>query len=146
MITFDFDTKDIQYLKADYDLKTVAEAVKKDIEENLTTVRSFDGSAIAPLKPSYAKLKQDKLGSVSIFDGFRKGSAKLINSIRMKKISNYEYEIFVSDANNNSNIMKYLQEGKKPLAGARRAFGIGKAGVQRVARLIEEALIIKNGR
>jgi hypothetical protein len=42
--------------------------------------------------------------------------------------------------------MKYLQEGKKPLAGARRAFGIGKAGVQRVARLIEEALIIKNGR
>jgi nicotinic acid phosphoribosyltransferase len=64
----------------------------------------------------------------------------------MKKINNYEYEIFVSDANNNSNIMKYLQEGKKPLAGARRAFGIGKAGVQRVARLIEEALIIKNGR
>jgi hypothetical protein len=145
MIEFKVDSN-IEYLNFDYDLKTVAQAVKKDIEENLTTVRSYDGSTIAPLKPSYAKLKQDKLGSVSIFDGFRKGSAKLINSIRMKKISNYEYEIFVSDANNNSNIMKYLQEGKKPLAGARRAFGIGKAGVQRVARLIEEALIIKNGR
>ena len=58
----------------------------------------------------------------------------------------YEYEIFVTDANNNSNIMKYLQEGKKPLAGARRAFGIGKAGAQRVARVIEEALKIKYGR
>ena len=145
MIEFKVDSN-IEYLNFDYDLKTVAQAVKKDIEENLTTVRSYDGSAIAPLKPSYAKLKQDKLGSVSIFDGFRKGSKKLINSIRTKKISDYEYEIFVTDANNNSNIMKYLQEGKKPLAGARRAFGIGKAGAQRVARLIEEALIIKNGR
>jgi len=145
MIEFKVDSN-IEYLNFDYDLKTVAQAVKKDIEENLTTVRSYDGSAIAPLKPSYAKMKLAKLGSEAIFDGFRKGSKKLINSIRTKKISDYEYEVFVTDANNNSNIMKYLQEGKKPLAGARRAFGIGKAGAQRVARVIEEALKIKYGR
>ena len=147
MITFDFDTKDIQYLKADYDLKTVAKAVKEDIEENLIEVRSYDGSQIAPLKKSYADMKYKKLRQAKIFDGFRKGSKKLINSIKMKKINDNHYQIYVSKANDNENIMKYLQEGKKPLNGARRAFGMGKAGVQRIAVFLEEALIIKaNGR
>ncbi len=147
MITFDFDTKDIQYLKADYDLKTVAKAVREDIEENLIEVRSYDGSQIAPLKKSYADMKYKKLRQARIFDGFRKGSKKLINSIKMKKINDNHYQIYVSKANDNENIMKYLQEGKKPLNGARRAFGMGKAGVQRIAVFLEEALIIKaNGR
>ena len=147
MITFDFDTKDIQYLKADYDLKTVAKAVKEDIEENLIEVRSYDGSQIAPLKKSYADMKYKKLRQAKIFDGFRKGSKKLINSIKMKKINDNHYQIYVSKANDNENIMKYLQDGKKPLNGARRAFGMGKAGVQRIAVFLEEALIIKaNGR
>lgn len=147
MITFDFDTKDIQYLKADYDLKTVAKAVREDIEENLIEVRSYDGSQIAPLKKSYADMKYKKLRQAKIFDGFRKGSKKLINSIKMKKINDNHYQIYVSKANDNENIMKYLQEGKKPLNGPRRAFGMGKAGVQRIAVFLEEALTIKaNGR
>lgn len=146
MITFDFDTKDIQYLKVDYDLKTVAKAVREDIEENLIEVRSYDGSQIAPLKKSYAKMKSEKLGHTRIFDGFRKGSKKLINSIKMKKINDNHYQIYVSKANDNENIMKYLQEGKKPLNGPRRAFGIGKAGVQRIAVFLEEALTIKGKR
>jgi len=147
MITFDFDTKDIQYLKADYDLKTVAKAVREDIEENLIEVRSYDGSQIAPLKKSYADMKYKKLRQTRIFDGFRKGSKKLINSIKMKKINDNHYQIYVSKANDNENIMKYLQEGKSPLNGPRRAFGMGKAGVQRIAVFLEEALIIKaNGR
>jgi nicotinic acid phosphoribosyltransferase len=147
MITFDFDTKDIQYLKADYDLKTVAKAVREDIEENLIEVRSYDGSQIAPLKKSYADMKYKKLRQARIFDGFRKGSKKLINSIKMKKINDNHYQIYVSKANDNENIMKYLQEGKSPLNGPRRAFGMGKAGVQRIAVFLEEALTIKaNGR
>jgi len=146
MITFDFDTKDIQYLKADYDLKTVAKAVKKDIEENLTTVRSYDGSTIEPLKKTYAKMKLAKLGHTTIFDGFRSGSKKLMNSIKMKKITDTHYQIYISNKYNNENIMKYLQEGKKPLAGARRAFGIGKSGVQRIARLLEEAIRTRDGK
>ena len=146
MITFDFDTKDIQYLKADYDLKTVAKAVKEDIEENLIEVRSYDGSQIAPLKKSYADMKYKKLRQAKIFDGFRKGSKKLINSIKMKKINDDHYQIYVSKANDNENIMKYLQEGKSPLNGPRRAFGIGKAGVQRIAVFLEEALTIKGKR
>ena len=147
MITFDFDTKDIQYLKADYDLKTVAKAVKKDIEGNLKKVRSYDGSDIAPLKDTYAKRKLAKLGHEKIFDGFRKGSAKLMNSIKMERITNDHYRIYVSEDNNNEKIMKALQEGKKPLRGARAAFGIGKAGVTRIAELLERSLIIEaNGR
>ena len=146
MITFDFDTKNIEYLKADYDLKIVAEAVQKDIEGNLKKVRSYDGSTIAPLKESYAKTKMAKLGHEKIFDGFRKGSKKLMNSIKIKKITNNHYQIYISNKYDNENIMKYLQEGKKPLNGARRAFGIGKAGVKRIAELLERALTIKNGR
>jgi hypothetical protein len=56
MIEFKVDSN-IEYLNFDYDLKTVAQAVKKDIEENLTTVRSYDGSAIAPLNQVMQKRK-----------------------------------------------------------------------------------------
>jgi hypothetical protein len=146
MITFDFDSKDIYNIHAEVELEIVAKAVKKDIEQNLQKARSYDGSKIAPLKKSYAKTKYNKLRHTRIFDGFRKGKDKLINSVMMKKITDNHYQIFISDRNGNDEIMKYLQEGKSPLAGERRAFGIGKEGVQRIAALIERATIIKNGK
>jgi len=146
MITIDSNLKDIQRLKVDIDLRAVASAARQDIEDNLKEVRSYDGSTIAPLKKSYAEMKRAKLGDRKIFDGFRSGSKKLMNSIKMKKITDTHYQIYISNKYNNENIMKYLQEGKKPLAGARRAFGIGKSGVQRIARLLEEAIRTRDGK
>jgi hypothetical protein len=146
MITIDSNLQDIQHLKVDIDLRAVASAARQDIEDNLKEVRSYDGSTITPLKKSYAEMKRTKLGDRKIFDGFRSGSKKLMNSIKMKKITDNHYQIYISNKYNNENIMKYLQEGKKPLAGARRAFGIGASGVKRIARLLEEAIRIRDGR
>lgn len=132
-------------LETDLDMGLIAEALRVDIEENLKVVRSFDGSDVTPLKESYAKMKKKKLGHDRIFDGFRKGNDKLMNSIKKKKLNKYEYEVFVG--NNNSDIMGYLQEGKKPLAGPRRAFGIDNEGLKRMGDALDSAITIKdNGR
>lgn len=129
-------------IEIDVDVKVIAEALRQDIEDNLKFVRSYDGSEITPLKDSYAGYKQKKLGHSRIFDGFRKGNDKLFNSIKKKKQNKYEYIIFVG--NNNNDIMTYLQQGKSPLAGPRRAFGVDMEGVKRIGEAIDGAIYISD--
>lgn len=128
-------------VEIDFDMKTLAEAIQTDITDNLLEARSYDGSRITPLKKSYADRKKKVLGHARIFDGFRQEN-KLMDSIMLRKINDYEYEVYVG--NNNSDIMGYLQAGKSPLAGPRRAFGISQQGLKRVARSLNEAIKIKS--
>lgn len=142
MISVDVVGLDAFDITVDYDLETVAEAIRQDVETNLLKQRSFDNSIVTPLKEDYKKMKLRKLGHARIFDGFRK-SGKLIDSIMLRKINNEYFEIYVG--NNNSDIMGYLQAGNKPMAGPRRAFGISESGLKRIARLMKESIIIRNG-
>lgn len=142
MIEVDIVGLDAFNVQVNYDLETVAEAIRQDVENNVVKQRTYDNSPLTPLKPNYKKLKEKKLGHSRIFDGFRK-SGKLIDSIMLRKINNEYFEIYVG--NNNSDIMGYLQAGKKPMAGPRRGFGIGESGLKRIARLMKESIIIRNG-
>ena len=124
MISIEFNDIDNLFrkeIKLEIPVKKIVEAVKKDVENNLTTVQAYDDSGIAPLKPGYYKQKKEKAGK-KIFDGFRKGSDKLINSVKSKMVNRNEGDIFIGNSNND--IMYYLQEGKSPLAGTRKAFGV----------------------
>ena len=103
-------------------VKDIAEDIWQDIIINLKQSRSFDGSPLAPLKNNaYLRLKR-RIGRPEIFNGLRNGRSKLMNSIKLRKINNNRYQIYIG--NNNNDIMYYLQEGKHPLAGIRRAFGV----------------------
>lgn len=131
-------------IECSYDAEIVADAIKSDIESNLLLQRSYDGSQIAELTDKYRKLKLKKLGHARIFDGFREGDAKLINSIMMQKMNDDYYEVYVG--NNNSDIMTYLQEGERPMNGPRRGFGISEQSIKRIGRQLNEAVkIVKRG-
>lgn len=125
MISFEFKDIDKFFtgnVKFDIPLKDIAEDIRQDVENNLKQSRSFDKSTLAPLKDNaYLKLKR-RIGRPEIFNGLRNGSSKLMNSIKVKKINNNHYQVYIG--NNNNDIMYYLQEGKHPLAGIRRAFGV----------------------
>lgn len=113
----------------DIPLKQMAREIKKDNENNLKTPKSFDGSGLTPLKDGYYKKKKQKAGKL-IFDGFRKGSAKLMNSVIDRKISNEEYHVTINDKN--KMIMYYLQTGAGNMAGVRKGFGINSETVNRI--------------
>ena len=54
------------------------------------------------------------------------------------------YEVYVG--NNNSDIMTYLQEGRRPMNGPRRGFGISEQSIKRIGRQLNEAVkIVKRG-
>lgn len=116
-------------------LQEVAEAVKADIEDNLMLVRSWDGSPITPLSEDYAARKRKVLKHDRIFDAFRTGNSKLINSVRVKKITDFYYEV---DMRNqlNRDIMYRLNEGIR-MRGPRKAFGMGAAGMARIKKALE---------
>lgn len=131
-------------IECSYDAEIVAEAIRTDIETNLVTQRSYDGSTLAPLKQNYKAKKLKALGHARIFDGFRQGEAKLLNSIKMREINKDYYEVYVG--NNNSDIMTYLQEGRRPMNGPRRGFGISEQSIKRIGRQLNEAVkITKRG-
>jgi len=129
-VKFEFELNGDLFKKemyVDIPLKQMAREIKKDNEKNLRTPKSFDGSGLAPLKEGYYKKK--KAGK-PIFDGFRKGSAKLMNSVIDKKISNEEYHVTINDKN--KMIMYYLQTGAGNMAGGRKGFGITEGTVNRI--------------
>ncbi len=116
-------------LYVDIPLKQMAREIKKDNEDNLKAPRSYDGSGLTPLKEGYYKKKKQKAGK-QIFDGFRKGKDKLMNSIIDKKINDNEYHVTVNDKN--KMIMYYLQTGAGNMAGQRKGFGINQTGIDRI--------------
>lgn len=135
MITIKFKADNFN-LKFDLPIENIAELVRKDIEQNLKTPRSFDDSTLTPLTEDYAKLKLRKLGHKRIFDGFRKGKDKLMNSIMKEKVNETHWIVFVG--NDNNDIMSYLQKGVRPMAGARRGFGVSKKSVSRMNKILKD--------
>lgn len=141
MIGIEIDGKDVFNIEFDVDLLSVAEAIQQDIEDNLMRGRSYDGSAVAALKPKYAERKRKQLGHAKVFDGYRTGSNKLINSVAVRRINDFHYEVYIRGEN--SQIMGYLQEGRRPLAGPRRAFGLGQSGFRRIKKSLDGIIEIK---
>ena len=135
MIGIRIDNRDVFDIEFQLDLQEVAEAVKADIEDNLMLVRSWDGSPITPLSEDYAARKRRHLKHDRIFDAFRTGNSKLINSVRVKKITDFYYEV---DMRNqlNRDIMYRLNEGIRT-RGPRRAFGMGEEGMARIKKALE---------
>ena len=109
----------------------IAEDIRADIQANLVLGRSFDGSQITPLKPSTIKRKG--------FNAVFVDSGELQKSVKKIKINKSEWEIFIADIR--AKIMAWLQAGKKPLAGKRRAFGISKRAIDHVQRRLMEMKI-----
>ncbi len=135
MIDININGKNAFDIEFQLNLQEVAEAVKADIEDNLMFVRSWDGSPITPLSEDYAERKRKTLGHDRIFDAFRTGNSKLINSVRVKKITDFYYEV---DMRNqlNRDIMYRLNEGIR-MRGPRKAFGIGPMGMARIKKVLE---------
>lgn len=135
MIATEINGKNAFNIEFQLDLQEVAEAVKADIEDNLMLVRSWDGSDITPLSEAYSERKRKTLKHDRIFDAFRRGNSKLINSVRVKKITDFYYEV---DMRNqlNRDIMYRLNEGIR-MRGPRRAFGFGKAGMARIKKALD---------
>ncbi len=135
MIDININGKNAFDIEFQLNLQEVAEAVKADIEDNLMLVRSWDGSPITPLSEDYAARKRKVLKHDRIFDAFRTGNSKLINSVRVKKITDFYYEV---DMRNqlNRDIMYRLNEGIRT-RGPRRAFGFGPAGMSRIKKVLE---------
>lgn len=118
-------------VKVNLPVPEIAEEVRKEIEDGLKSSRSYDGSNLAPLSIDYARMKKRKLGHANIFDGFRKGSKKLINSIKRKKVSDNVQEIYIG--NNNNDIMVWLQTGAGNMKGKRKGFGITENNFRKIA-------------
>lgn len=141
MITIDFKLDEDFFnktVKVEIPLRKFALEVKKSIESDLKGSRSFDGSGLAPLNKKYAERKRKKLGHSRIFDGFRKGKAKLINSVIVNKISNDEYDITITDAN--KDIMYWLQTGAPPMNGKRKGFGINDNKVNAIFSKLDKEI------
>ena len=111
-------------MDVDIPLHKISKAVKESIESNLKAPKSFDGSGLAPLKDGYYKKKKQKAGK-AIFDGFRTGKSKLMNSVISKKISKDEYNVTIDGKNRD--IMLYLQIGAGRMAGKRKGFGVNES-------------------
>lgn len=122
-------------------LQEVAEAIKQDIEDNLMKVRSWDGSQITPLAEDYARKKRKQLKHDRIFDAYRRGQAKLINSVIVRKITDTYYEVDMRTAKN-AEIMYYLNEGIG-MRGPRQAFGFGELGFKRIRKALDGVIKIK---
>lgn len=106
-------------INTEKNLGKYAEDVRKGIVSNLNTVKSYDGSSIAPNKLSTKKAK----GNRPVFYG-KEGILRKNSSIIKKQIDNFTWEIFVTGSR--ANVMYWLQQGNKPMAGERRAFGINE--------------------
>lgn len=100
-------------------LPKYVEQVRKGIVGNINSVKSYDGSSIAPLKASTQKYHKGR----PIFYG-KEGILRKNSSIVKKQIDNLTWEIYVTDSR--AKAMYFLQQGNKPMAGERRAFGINK--------------------
>jgi len=100
-------------------LPKYVETVRKGIVSNLNSVKSYDGSTIAPNKLSTKKAKKNR----PVFYG-KEGILRKNSSIIKKQIDNFTWEIYVTSSR--ANIMYWLQQGNKPMAGERRAFGINE--------------------
>lgn len=133
MIKVEFTIANDELLNAgfqfDLPLKEIAEEVKKNVVKDLTTPKSYDGSGLKPLKPNYAALKRKKLGHDRIFDAFRKGKEKLINSITVKKISNREYWVIPGTVKNEMIMDKLTKDGRK-------GFGITDSSLDKIVQYI----------
>jgi len=90
-------------LSVDIPLKNIAQLIKEDIDKNLQTARSFDGTKIAP---NALRTIREK-GHSRVFQG---RTGRLLNSIRMKANGVNEYEVYVEQGRNND-VMKRLQKG-----------------------------------
>ena len=135
----DFFNKD---LKVDIPLKKFADKIKKSVESDLKSSRSFDGSGLAPLSDKYKARKRKVLGHERIFDGFRKGKDKLMNSVIVNKISVDEYDITITDKNRE--IMYWLQTGASPMKGKRKGFGINDKKVNEIYSSLEKEIKLSN--
>lgn len=106
-------------INAEKNLPKFVEEIRKGIVSNINSIKSYDGSSIAPNKKTTAKAK----GNKPVFVG-KEGILRKNSSIVKKQINNLSWEIYVTDSR--AKIMYRLQRGNKPMAGERRAFGINK--------------------
>lgn len=149
MIKIDFqDVNELKNIKIDFDVSVekLAEIIRSDIEKNLKTPKSYNETGLAPLKKNAYYKRKVKAGRTKIFDGLS-NSKKLMNSVKAKKIDVNTSEVFIensrkekSDATN-AEVMYYLQEGNKPLAGKREAFGITKKSLDLVEKELSKVKI-----
>lgn len=110
-----------------------ADLIVQGIKNNWKGEKSFDNSAIAPLKQSTLKRKSRLGQPLRVFEA----TGEMIKNSPIKtKISNYEYDIEMSP--NRARIMSILQKGASPLKGSRRAFGLNKEILEEVGSLLEK--------
>jgi len=114
-------------------VKQAADLIRADVENNLNTAQSFDGSEITPLKESYREWKRAKGWSTDIFKAEK---LWLIRAVRTKQMGKNRYRVFIAD--HRAKIMRYLQEGRAPLAGPRRAFGVSKKIIDKITKLMND--------
>ena len=139
MLTFDFKLEGDELTKGvtlDLPLREIANEVKKAVETDLKTPKSFDNSGLKPLSPKYAAYKRKKLGHSRIFDAFRKGKNKLINSVIVKKISNSEYWVTMSNEKQNMIMAKLQSQGRK-------GFGITETTINRILEFVKNKIKIR---
>lgn len=141
MISIEIDGAKVFDIMFQVNLQEVAEAIKHDIEDNLMMVRSYDGSQITPLTDDYRKRKLRILKHDKIFDAFRRGQHKLINSVVVRKVTDWHYEVDMR-TQENRDIMYRLNEGIG-MAGPRRAFGLGQSGFRRIKKSLDGIIEIK---
>lgn len=106
--------KDIE--SKDSQLSEVADVVKEGVERNLYQGLNADGTPAAPNKPSTIRRK----GHPRVY--FDKGN--LFNSVRTRRISDKEYQVFISNDNNSSQVAYYLFVGRPDMI-PRRPVGVG---------------------
>lgn len=117
-----------------FSIKEIIHKVAEHQRENLSKGRSYDGSAIAPLKHStiYAKIHK---GSPFPFRVFYDSGFLVENGVVEKMLSQFSGEVSIHPQR--ESIMKRLMEGKRPLAGKRKGFGVG----ERLKKELREMII-----
>lgn len=129
-------------IKIDLPIGKFAGIIADGITENLKIPKSYDNSRLAPLKKNAYYKRKVKAGRTKIFDGLS-NSNKLRDSVKVKKISDKEAEVFIANTNKengatNNEVMYYLQEGGGSLAGPRKAFGITEKSLKEIEKEINK--------
>lgn len=132
--------------KINIPIDKITEEIRHNIEENLKQPKSFDNSTLTPLKKNAYWKRKVKTGHTKIFDGLSTNN-KLVDAVKSKIINSSESEIYIDSSKKqnskttNAEVMYYLQQGKFPLAGQRRAFGITEKTLKKIDKLLSDIKI-----